>query len=644
MKMIKVTVCIALTVLAMMATGRAQSFLTNGLVAYYPLNGDVSDASGNGNNGTAFNLVPTTGNLSLANSALYFNGSNGYAAVPNSATLNISNMTLSAWIKPDVGFSDQSFIFDKHQNGVNSDGSWCFQYWGGAEVFGPTFTKTSVGVVNGVWNHLVFTLDNTTGNYAFYLNGQPFGNGTGSFNIQSNALPLYLGAQFTGGGSPDLYYKGAMDKLRVYKRALSSNEVAQLYAFDNAAPLFTQNLTNSFVVNSSNFVFNVSVSSPTPVTYQWYFNNGSGSGGSQAGGYAQTISGLVYNVIVTNGGSGYGYVPPVSFVGGNPSTPAGGVAVVSNGVVTGVTITNAGIGYGSVPTIVFGLPDGYIAGQTTNFLALSNASAANAGNYYVVATSSYGSVTSSVVSLTLLYPPTVTNNPAGFQAALHGSGTLQVGVSGTAPFSYQWLLNGTNVAGANSSSYPINNLTLNSAGSYAVLVTNSYGSVTSAPAIVELLPSLTSPFTGDIALWGQDTILSVGAIGSGTLNYQWYFNGAAIGGATGSTYEFNSIQFTNAGLYSVVVSSQYGSTTNTAYQVVVNPANVLITTPPNVVIQGTIGYSYTIQSTTNLADTNAWITETNITLTQPIQNWTDYSIDISRSGYSGKFYRVLADQ
>ena len=385
------------------------------------------------------------------------------------------------------------------------------------------------------------------------------------------------------------------------------------------------------------------MSSPTPVSYQWYFNN-SGGGGSQAGGYAQTISGLVYNVDVTNGGSGYGYVPSVSFVGGNPSTPAGGVAVVSNGVVTGVTITNAGIGYGGVPTVVFGLPNGYLAGQTTNFLAISNASAANAGNYYVVATSSSGSVTSSVVSLTLLYPPTVTNDPAGFQAALHGSGTLDVGVSGTAPFSYQWLLNGTNVAGANASSYTINNLTLNSAGSYAVLVTNSYGSVTSAPANVELLPSLTSPFGGASVLWGQDTVLSVGAIGSGTLNYQWYFNGAAIDGATGSTYEFNGIQFTNAGFYSVVVSSQYGSVTNAAYQVVVNSANFSIGLCPEIYITGMAGYSYTIQSSTNLADTNAWVTITNLTLPTSSIIWADTATDSTQAGNPKKYYRVLPDQ
>jgi hypothetical protein len=626
--------------------GRAQSFLTNGLVAYYPFNGNAQDASGNGNNGTIHNLTSTNGNINTANSALYFNGSSGYALIPNNASLNPTNLSLSVWVKPDTGFSSLGMIFSKHENSDNNDGSWwlaavgqgSIDFWGGNEE-----VSSSGGVPANVWTHCVFTYSSVANTWNFYINGVPNQTGVINFLLGSTTWPLRIGTELQPDGvSLNNYFKGAMNNLRVYNRVLSSNEVVELQAYDLGSPQFLQNLTNSYVVNGSNFVFNVSVSGPAPLNYQWYFTNG--SGGGQAGGYAQTISGLVYNVVVTNGGYGYGNIPPVSFTGGNPTTPAGGVAVVSNGVVTGVTITNAGIGYTSAPAVAFGLPNGYLAGQNTNFLAISNATAANAGTYYVVVTNSNGAVTSSVVSLTILFPPTITNNPTGFQAALHGGGSLMVGVSGTAPFYYQWLLNGTNVSGANSSSYTINNLTLNSAGSYMVLVTNSYGSVTSAPVNVELLPSLTTPFAGAIALWGADTILSVGAVGSGTLSYQWYFNGAAVSGATGTTYEFNSIQFTNAGLYSVVVSSPYGSVTNTAYQVIVNPANVGIGLCPEIYLSGTIGYSYIIQSTTNLSNTNAWVTVTNITLPSASFIWADTATDTTVAGNPRKFYRVLAGQ
>ena len=94
-------------------------------------------------------------------------------------------------------------------------------------------------------------------------------------------------------------------------------------------------------------------------------------------------------------------------------------------------------------------------------------------------------------------------------------------------------------------------------------------------------------------------------------------------------------------MYSVVVSSIFDSATNTPVQVVVNPANVSLKLCPNVVIQGTVGYSYIIQMTMNLLNTNAWTTMTNLTLTQPIQYWDDISDDSTKPG---RYYRVLPGQ
>jgi hypothetical protein len=105
-----------------------------------------------------------------------------------------------------------------------------------------------------------------------------------------------------------------------------------------------------------------------------------------------------------------------------------------------------------------------------------------------------------------------------------------------------------------------------------------------------------------------------------------------------------SIQATNAGLYSVVVSSALGNVTNTPEQVVVEPAGVSLGFSPTVTINGVVNYSYTIQSTTNLTETNAWVTLTNLTLTQPVQIWVDTSVDASSPFYSKYYYRVLPGQ
>lgn len=388
--------------------------------------------------------------------------------------------------------------------------------------------------------------------------------------------------------------------------------------------------------------FTVLATNNLPLSYQWYFN-GTNSTAGLAGAYAETISGFVYGAVVTNGGFGYGNVPSVSFVGGG-GTGAAGYATVSNAMVAGITVTNAGSGYTSAPGIVIGAPNGLLFGQTNNTLTVTNISSANAGNYYVIVSNTNTSLASSVATLTVAYPPAISINPTGFVASIHGTGTLSVAATGTPPLSYQWQLNSVNLTNATNSSYTIASLNTNNTGNYTVVVSSPYGAATSLPAVVAMSPDLTVPFTGAIGLWGQNTVLSVGAIGSGTLSYQWYFNGGLIPGANGSSYDLDSIQFTNAGLYSVVVSSAYGSVTNTAYQVVVNPANIALGTFPGVYITGTVGYNYTIQGTTNLADPNAWVTITNLTLTSPMQIWFDGSSDLSQPANPRKFYRVQSGQ
>ena len=137
---------------------------------------------------------------------------------------------------------------------------------------------------------------------------------------------------------------------------------------------------------------------------------------------------------------------------------------------------------------------------------------------------------------------------------------------------------------------------------------------------------------------------SVSPAGTGPFFYQWYDNGAPIDDATNQTYTITSIQFTNVGFYSVVVSSAFGSVSNTPAQVVVNPAGVSIGMYPGVTITGTIGYNYSIQSTSNLSNMNGWVTITNLTLQQTPQLWFDSSINAYNPWNPQRFYRVVPQQ
>ncbi len=265
----------------------------------------------------------------------------------------------------------------------------------------------------------------------------------------------------------------------------------------------------------------------------------------------------------------------------------------------------------------------------------------NSDNYFVVVTNVYGSVTSSVASLVVYLPVNITGQPASQVVSALSTATFAVTASGYPALSYQWTFNNTNLPGATSSTLVISNVLLANLGDYAVLVGNGYTSNISATATLSMSPSITTPYVGATAVWGYSATLSVGAIGTGLLSYQWFQNGVAIADATNPVYSLTNVQFTNGGPYSVVVSSDLGSVTNTAL-LVVNPAGVALGMHASITITGVPGYSYVIQYTTDPAVTNSWVTLTNLTLQQPVELWVDTSTNARV--VPQRFYRLLPGQ
>jgi len=164
-------------------------------------------------------------------------------------------------------------------------------------------------------------------------------------------------------------------------------------------------------------------------------------------------------------------------------------------------------------------------------LALTNVSASEAGSYTVVVTSPYGSVTSAVATLTVAALPSIVVQPAS-QVVLAGSNTtLSVTAAGSLPLYYLWYDNATNLVqyGTNA---PLSwsNPNAGNAGSYIVVVTNAWGSVTSQIAVLTVVaPPLvtTQPATQGVSA-GTNVSLSVTVAGSGPFTYQWQFNGTNL--------------------------------------------------------------------------------------------------------------------
>lgn len=128
---------------------------------------------------------------------------------------------------------------------------------------------------------------------------------------------------------------------------------------------------------------------------------------------------------------------------------------------------------------------GTIVGATTATLTLTNVLGADAGGYAVVLSNACGVVTSAVAVLTVL-DPLLTSQPLDQLAHAGQSATFFVAALGTPPLDYRWRHDGVEVAGATSATLTLTNLQPATAGSYDVVVSNAFGSVTSAVAVLSV--------------------------------------------------------------------------------------------------------------------------------------------------------------
>ena len=143
---------------------------------------------------------------------------------------------------------------------------------------------------------------------------------------------------------------------------------------------------------------------------------------------------------------------------------------------------------------------GGISGSATSSLTISNVSPGDVGAYSVIVSNAAGPVTSSNASLTIItgHAPVILSGPSN-QALLPGAtATFTVSAVGDEPLSYFWQMNGTNltdagnISGSATSTLTIQNATVANSGSYSVLITNSFGSVTSTVAALNFTGVTTS--------------------------------------------------------------------------------------------------------------------------------------------------------
>jgi hypothetical protein len=191
-------------------------------------------------------------------------------------------------------------------------------------------------------------------------------------------------------------------------------------------------------------------------------------------------------------------------------------------------------------------------------------------------------------------PPLVSVTPGSVAVAPGDTAVFTANATGTPPLVYQWLFNGVALPGPIASTLTISNVTVANAGNYQALVTTPYGSATSSNATLAVLTPATilqPPDSAQTTVGGTATFAVV-AVSSSPLNYQWFFGGAPIPGATNSSYAVVNAQLSQQGTYTVQVANLAGSIVSASAALLVLPA------PPPLV--PTFSYTINVQAGTNL--------------------------------------------
>jgi hypothetical protein len=266
----------------------------------------------------------------------------------------------------------------------------------------------------------------------------------------------------------------------------------------------------------------------------------------------------------------------------------------NSSVVAGQTATFSVTASGTAPLTYQWRKNGTaISGATSaSYSTPAETTSDNGAQFTVIVSNPAGSLTSNAATLTVTtapVAPSITTQPSNQTIFSGKTANFSVVANGTSPLSYQWRKNGIAISSATSATYTTPAETTSDSGAlFSVVVSNSVGNVTSNSATLTVnpdpAPAITSQPASQTITAGLTATFSVTASGTAPLGYQWQKNGAAISGATSSSYTTPAETTSDNGAqFAVVVSNSAGTATSNSAVLTVNPAPVApsITTQPS---------------------------------------------------------------
>jgi hypothetical protein len=332
-----------------------------------------------------------------------------------------------------------------------------------------------------------------------------------------------------------------------------------------AAPVIVGQPTNQNVRFGTTADFTVGAVSVAPMTYQWFL-------GTNAV-LATTNSALCltniqpsqagsYTVVVTNVYGAATSAPALLTVSAEPIIED---SPTNQQAMAGDTVNFSVVAVGLLPMAYHWFFETNAALEATNsVLCLTNVQPSQAGAYTVVVTNAYGATTSAPAMLTVTAKPVIEDTPTNQQAMAGDTVNFSVVAAGAPPLTYQWFFGTNTLLRATNSTLCLTNVQPWQAGAYTVVITNVYGVVTSAPAMLTVVaaPIVMAPPANQKALVGGTVDFSVVAVGAPPLAYQWFFGTNTLLRAKHSTLCLTNVQLWQAGAYTVVITNVYGAATS----------------------------------------------------------------------------------
>ena len=261
---------------------------SNGLVAYYPFNGNPNDYSGNNNNPTTNTASLTSNRFGESNAAYHFDGFSSYMRIPNSSSLNANNkLSIHIWIRPTGFYSgpchgnsvimkgDQDFLtgnyflrFDDSHLGTNCNSSVNQSQ---QNYYGPSASNGYTPYVSlEKWCNVVLTYD---GNIVrTYINSELISSTTQTISTFTNPYDLFFGR--LNSASYPYWFNGDIDEIAIYNRDLSQIEINNLFS---GSCTITPPITTNQVICGSRSVNLSAIPQGLNQTINWYATQSGGT-------------------------------------------------------------------------------------------------------------------------------------------------------------------------------------------------------------------------------------------------------------------------------------------------------------------------------------------------------------------------------